>query len=126
MYVDRAVARRQYRIAPSALFLVAVTALVSFGITLLDLDDPWAHASIHAVGAVAPGVMVLLALRFWPEPFDHRINRRVRWVLVAGLTVLALGQGLEMVGAFGYDGNKRISALASVHDAPSSWEPSGS
>lgn len=108
--------RRMYPVAPSVLAVVVAAAGIAFGISLLDLDDPWAHAAGHAVGLAVAATLLILALRFWPLPFPHWINRRARSLLVVGLAIGALGQGLEMVGAFGYDGDAETSGLSSVHN----------
>lgn len=108
--------RRMYPVAPSVLATVVAAAGIGFGISVLDLDDPWAHAASHALGFAVAATLFILALRFWPIPFPHWINRRARSLLVVGLAIGALGQGLEMVGAFGYEGDTETSGLSSLHD----------
>lgn len=114
--MERPPGRRIYPIAPSVLATVVVGVGIAFGISLLDLDEPWEHAASHALGLVVAATLFILALRFWPMPFHHWMNRRARSLLVVGLAIGALGQGLEMIGAFGYDGDTETSGLSSVHD----------
>lgn len=100
----------------STLAVAAVTAAVAASLARLPLQDPWAHALGHLVGAGASAAVVVLALWFWRPARAHRASRGARGVLVAGLAVFALAQALESVGAFGFDGYRSVSALAGVHD----------
>ena len=108
-------ARRRYNALVSSSAVLGVAGVLAFGLSRMNLDDPWAHPSIHLLAAAAASALLVLALRFWTPPFSRWIARVARFVLVGGFAILALGQGLEAVGAFGYDGNRAISSLAVLH-----------
>jgi hypothetical protein len=96
--------RRTLTIASSAA-VVVVPAVVGMGVlSAMDLRDPFDHGIGHAVGAAAATVLLVLALRYWRPPVAGAVSRAARLVLVAGFGVFAVGQALEMVGAFWLDG----------------------
>ena len=108
--------RRQYNALISASIVLLVMGILLFGVSRLNLDDPWAHSSVHLLAAAAASALLILAIRFWAPPLDRGVARAARAVLVGGFAILAVGQGLEGVGAFGYPGNPQISSLEGVHD----------
>ena len=107
---------RPYLIVLSAGAVVVAVAVLGFALSWLALEDPWAHASTHILGAAAAATFLVLALRIWPAPSPARIAHNARRLLVVGLAVFAVGQAFEALGAWGYDGNRRVSGLAQVHD----------
>lgn len=88
----------------SSAVVVVVTAGVMGALSAMDLRDPFDHGIGHAVGAAAAAALLVLALRYWQPPIHGVVGRAARLVLVAGFGVFAVGQALEMVGAFWLDG----------------------
>lgn len=101
----------------STVAVVAAFVLLGLLLSRLGLPDPWNHAALHAVfGGAALALFALIRSR-WPAPLPHPAARPVRMVLMVGLAVLSLGQGLEGAGAFGFRGDAEfIPGLAQMHD----------
>ena len=57
----------------------------------------------------------MLWSRRWRHP-PNGLARRLRWALLAGLSVTLLGQLLEAIGAFGYPDDRPTNALEKLHD----------
>lgn len=106
--------RRPYR---STAAVVAATVALAFLLSRLGLPDPWNHAVFHALVGGAALALFALSVWRWPRPLPHRAARQARIVLIVGLAVLGLGQGLEGAGAFGFRGDaESIPRLAQLHD----------
>lgn len=99
----------------SAAAVVAGVALFALQ-NAVGLEDPASHLSSHLAFGLPAAALLFFAATKWPPPFQDRWGRAARTVLVVGLGVLAAGQLGEGVGAFGFDGNRRVNALASLHD----------
>lgn len=84
--------------------VVVVAAVVMGALSAMDLRDPFDHGIGHAVGAAAAAALLVLAVRYWRPPVAGAVGRAARLVLVAGFGLFAVGQALEMVGAFWIDG----------------------
>jgi hypothetical protein len=82
-----------------------IAALVTVGgLTLVDhaaLNILARHVGTHAAAGLGGIVLLASAIFVWPRA--HGIGRWARRTLTAGLVVILIGQGLEAVGAFGYD-----------------------
>ena len=100
----------------------SVAAAVLLGAALagvIGIVRPAGEAQ-HAAGHLAIGIPLILlavaAVTLWAPP-TAGLGRVARIVLVTGLSVFALGQILESIGAFGYDGYARTNtSLALLHD----------
>ncbi|MDQ5874883.1 MAG: hypothetical protein M3526_05820 [Actinomycetota bacterium] len=100
----------------------SVAAAVLLGAALagvISFVGPAGEAQ-HATGHLAIGIPLILlavaAVTLWAQP-TAGLGRVARIVLVTGLSVFALGQILESIGALGYDGNARTNpSLALLHD----------
>ena len=100
----------------------SVAAAVLLGAALagvISFVGPAGEAQ-HATGHLAIGIPLILlaaaAVTLWAPP-TAGLGRVARIVLVTGLSVFALGQILESIGAFGYDGYARTNtSLALLHD----------
>ncbi|MGI8707603.1 MAG: hypothetical protein ACR2LG_05325 [Actinomycetota bacterium] len=107
---------RRHPIASSVAAAVLLAAALA---GVISLVRPAGEAE-HAAGHLAIGIPLILvavaAVTLWAPP-TAGLGRVGRIVLVAGLSVFALGQILESVGAFGYDGYARTNpSLALLHD----------
>jgi hypothetical protein len=107
---------REHVITWSSLTAIVVGVLLLMALGATGLDDPAAHLLSHLAFGLPALALLVVALKTWPPPFDDRYGRPARRTLLVGLAVTTLGQIVEGTGAFGFDGNKRINALATAHD----------
>jgi hypothetical protein len=84
-----------------------------------------AHAVFHLSVAILGLLLIVAALRKLPPNPAGWIGRGPRVLVLAGLVVLYGGQIVEAIGAFGYRGNVRVSALATIHDVAAVVSPAG-
>ena len=81
-------------------------------------SDEVGHATGHAALAIPTVALIAAAVRAWPPPRPTLSARRARSLIVLGMTLIAIGQGLESLGAFAYSGDDRVRpTLALAHDA---------
>lgn len=81
----------------------------------LGLGDRGEHAASHILVALPAMLLMAAALKVWPPPHPATASRSARRALVAGLLILTIGNALEAVGAYGYEGNTEVSSLARAH-----------
>jgi hypothetical protein len=92
---------------------------------VLALSDLASHITVHIiVGLIALFVLGFLLWRWLPS-LARREASIARWLLALGLAVVVVGQLLEVIGASGYDGDDRVSGLATVHDVGVPLTPVG-
>lgn len=103
-----------------ALPMVAVLIVVGSRI-----QDEAGHAASHlAIGL--PALLLLFSSRRWREPVPGRLGSTGRRLVLVGLGLLAVGQSLEAVGAFGFEGYARqYEWLATLHDLAMFSAPPG-
>jgi len=100
-----------------AIGLAVVLLLVSGA--LIEAENP-SHAANHLAFAIPELVLAFALFRLCRPPKPTRIGRWSRYALVAGLVLIAGGDVIEAIGAFGYAGDQsRIEVLTTIHNG--SW-----
>lgn len=89
------------------------------------IQDEAGHAASHlAIGI--PALLLLFSSSRWREPVPGRLSSGARKLLLIALGLLGLGQSLEAVGAFGFEGYARqYEWLATLHDVAMFSGPPG-
>jgi len=100
---------------------VVAMAALTIAVERADARYAWSGEVEHATGHLALAgpllALTVAAVRLWPAPRPTQRARTARRLLVAGLAIVSVGQVLEVLGAFGYDGDERARpVLATAHD----------
>lgn len=106
--------------------LTGATLFVGLGVlSSVRVGDIGSHVGSHVVAIVAAGLFLSLILLVWPETGADVANRGTRYLLCAGVFIFLAGQILEVVGAFGYQGYRRVGGIARLHDVGAVLGPAG-
>jgi hypothetical protein len=120
--MDASIARKHPAVAALLWALPLVAVLLALG---WRIQDEVGHAASHLVVGL-PALLLLFSSPRWRQPAPGRSGSVARKLAVIGLGLLAGGQLLEAIGAFGFEGYARqYDWLATLHDISMVLGPPG-
>ncbi len=120
--MDASIARKHPAVAALLWALPLVAVLLALG---WRIQDEAGHAASHLVVGL-PALLLLFSSPRWRQPAPGRGGSVARKLAVTGLGLLAGGQLLEAIGAFGFEGYVRqYQWLATLHDISMVLGPPG-